>query len=207
MLLALGGVAWERATARKDLWWARAALTVVVVALGFVVMPLALPVLDVERFIRYQSALGMRPSTEERHEVGPLPQHYADMFGWEELTALVATAYERLSPDERRRCRVFGQNYGEAGAIDVLGRKRGLPRAISGHNSYWLWGPGNFDGSVLIIIGGDSDDNLEFFEQIEIVGRTSSRYAMPYERGLEVSIARRPRFPLRGAWPRLRHYN
>jgi len=206
MLLALGGVAWERMTPGKPRWWMRVPITLVVVALGLVAMPFALPVLKVDAFIRYQALMHMKPSTEERHSVGPLPQQYADQFGWQELADLVAVAYQRLSPEERRHCRVFGQNYGEAGAIDVLGRKLGLPPAMSGHNSYWLWGPGDFDGSVLIIIGGDSDDNAEFFQQIEIVGRTRAPYAMPYERGLEVSIARFPRVTLRDAWPRLKHY-
>jgi hypothetical protein len=204
MLLALGGVAWERASAGR--WWLRLPVTGLVVASGLLTAPFALPVLDVETFIAYQTTLGMRPSTEERHEVGPLPQHYADMFGWEELVGLVDTAYQRLTPEERAHCRVFGQNYGEAGAVDVLGRRRGLPRAMSGHNSYWLWGPGDFDGSVLIIIGGDREDNARFFEDIEIVGQTRSRYAMPYERGLDVSIARRPRAVLREAWPMLKHF-
>src|SRR5438093_4275901 len=135
--------------------------------------------------------------------MGLLPQQYADMFGWEEMTALVAKAYERLSPEERAKCRVFGQNYGEAGAIDVLGRRLGLPRALSGHNSYWLWGPGDWDGSVLIIIGGDRPDNAAFFDQIEIVGQVQSKYAMPYEQGLDVSIGRGLKVPVREAWPRL----
>jgi len=206
MLLALGGVAWERVAARRPWRWARVAVPALVAAGGVVAIPFALPVLPVEAFIRYQRTLGMTPGTEERLEVGPLPQHYADMFGWPELASLVARAYQRLTPEERSRCRVFGQNYGEAGAVDVLGRKLGLPRAMSGHNSYWLWGPGDFDGSVLIIIGGDREDNAEFFEDIEIVGQTSAPYAMPYERGLAVSIARRPKLDLRQAWPRLRHY-
>jgi len=206
MLFALGGVAWERASAGAARWWVRAPVTALVVTSGLVALPLALPVLEVESFIRYQAALGMQPSTEERLEVGPLPQHYADMFGWEELAALVDTAYQRLTPKERARCRVFGQNYGEAGAIDVLGRRLGLPPAMSGHNSYWLWGPGPVEPTVVIIIGGDREDNARFFEEIEIVGQTRSRYAMPYERGVEVSIARRPRASLREAWPMLKHY-
>jgi hypothetical protein len=206
MLFALGGVAWERASAGAARWWVRVPVTALVVTSGLVALPLALPVLKVETFIRYQAALGMRPSTEERQEVGPLPQHYADMFGWEELAALVDTAYQRLTPRERARCRVFGQNYGEAGAIDVLGRRLGLPRAMSGHNSYWLWGPGTVEPTVVIIIGGDREDNARFFEEIEIVGQTRSPYAMPYERGVDVSIARRPRATLREAWPMLKHF-
>jgi hypothetical protein len=184
----------------------RPALAVLVVGLGLVALPMALPILPVETFVRYQAALGLSPKTEERHRMGPLPQHYADMFGWEQMTRLVAEAYRRLSPEERRHCRVFGQNYGEAGAIDVLGRRLGLPRALSGHNSYWLWGPGAGDWNVLIIIGGDRQDNAEFFEEIEIVGQTDSPWSMPYERGLDVSIARRPKMSIREAWPRLKRF-
>ena len=206
MLLALGGVAYERWSARRGLGWLKPALPALAIASGLVALPMALPLLPVETFIRYQRALGLAPKTEEHLEVGPLPQQYADMFGWEEMTALVAKACERLTPEERRRARVFGQNYGEAGAVDVLGRKYGLPRAASGHNSYWLWGPGDWDGSVLVIIGGDPADNAGIFEQIEIVGRTESRYAMPYERGLNVSIARGLKRPVAEVWPMLRRY-
>jgi hypothetical protein len=207
MLFALGAVALERFASRPRLAWSRPVLVSLVVAVGLVLVPLALPVLPVATFVRYQAALGLAPHTEERHEMGALPQHYADMFGWEEMSALVAEAYRRLDPQEQTRCRVFGQNYGEAGAIDVLGRRLGLPAALSGHNSYWLWGPGDGSWDVLIIIGGDREDNAEFFEDIDIVGQTRSPWSMPYERGLDVSIARRPRLSARQAWPLLKSYN
>jgi hypothetical protein len=205
-LLGLGGVAIERFSMGWARAWLRPSVVGLTIAGGLATVPMALPVLPVETFVRYQTALGLSPQTEERNEMGVLPQHYADMFGWEEMVELVAEAYQRLSIEERQRCRVFGQNYGEAGAIDVLGRRRGLPRVMSGHNSYWLWGPGDAEWDVLIIIGGDREDNTEFFEQIEIVGQTASPWAMPYERGIDISIARRPRMSLREAWPRLKKY-
>jgi 4-amino-4-deoxy-L-arabinose transferase-like glycosyltransferase len=71
MLLALGGVAWESFTAGRV--GLRPALLAIVVLLGLVPIPFALPVLPVEGFIRYQAALGMTPETEERHAMGPLP--------------------------------------------------------------------------------------------------------------------------------------
>jgi hypothetical protein len=205
-LLALGAVGIERLSAAPRRTWWRGVAVALTVAGGIVAASMALPLLPVETFVRYQSALGLTPRTEERQEMGDLPQHFADMFGWEEMTALVAEAYGRLTPEERQRCRVFGQNYGEAGAIDVLGRKLGLPPALSGHNSYWIWGPGDAEWDVLIIIGGDREDNAEFFEDIEIVGQTSSEWSMPYERGLDISIARRPKVSIREAWPRLRMF-
>jgi hypothetical protein len=204
-LFALGGLAWERWTARVPVA-VRGALLGVVVLLGLPFVPLALPVLPVENFIRYQAALGLRPSTEERKRVGPLPQHYADMFGWPELVSEVAKAAARLTPEERKRAVVFGQNYGEAGAVEVLGAKLGLPPVISGHNNYWLWGPGDWDGAMMIIIGGDHQDNLEYFEEVERVGVWNHPYAMPYERGVDISIARRFKGKPADAWPRLKHY-
>ena len=205
-LLALGGVAWERWTARAPRA-VRAALLAVVGVLGLPLIPLALPILPVENFIRYQATLGMRPSTEERKSVGPLPQHYADMFGWDELVTQVARAAERLTPEERARAVVFGQNYGEAGAVDVLGRKLGLPPAISSHNNYWLWGPGGWDGKVMIIIGGDYQDNAAYFESVQRVAVWDHPYAMPYERGLDISIGRGLKGSPGDVWPRLKHYN
>jgi len=206
MMLALGAVAVERATSERGRVWMRPALAGFVAVFGVIALPFALPVLPVETFVKYQTALGQAPATDEREEMGALPQHYADMFGWDDMTALVARAYERLTPEEKKRARVYGQNYGEAGAIDVLGRKLGLPRAMSGHNSYWLWGPGPGPVDVVIIIGGNREDNAQFFEDIEIVGQTSSAWSMPYERGLDVSIARRPKVDLREAWPRVKQF-
>jgi hypothetical protein len=77
---------------------------------------------------------------------------------------------------------------------------------LSGHNSYWLWGPGTAEWDVLIIIGGDREDNAQFFEDLEIVGQTSSPWSMPYERGFDVTIARRPKMGIREAWPLLRMF-
>ena len=205
MLLALGGVAWECWT--RDRRALRALVVTAVAIFTLPLLPLALPILPVESFIRYQSALGLAPSTEERKDVGPLPQGYADMFGWPELVEAVAKASERLSPEERGKAVVFGQNYGEAAAVEVLGRGKGLPRVISGHNNYWLWGPGAWDGGVMIIIGGDAPDNAAYFESVEIVGVWNHPYAMPYERGLDISIARRFKPPLASAWEGLKNFN
>jgi hypothetical protein len=206
VLFALGGLAWEGFSANRPLR-IRVPLALAVGLLTLPLAPFAIPLLPVEAFIRYQSALGARPSTEERKRVGPLPQGYADMFGWPELAAAVARAAERLSPKERAGAVVFGQNYGEAAAVQVLGRSLGLPRAVSGHNNYWLWGPGKWDGRVMIIIGGDPADNAAYFERIERVGVWDHPYAMPYERGLDISIGRGFKYAPAEAWEGLKNFN
>jgi hypothetical protein len=205
-LFAAGGVAWEGLLSGGFARWTRPALLAMVGLLGIVAAPFAIPVLPVPSFLRYQAALGMTPKTEERHQVGPLSQQYADMFGWGEIAAMVERAWETLTPEERLHARVFGQNYGEAGAVDVLDRRLGLPPTLSGHNSYWLWGPEGWDGSVLVIIGGDPQDNVKWFDSIQQVGTVDSPYAMPYERGIGVSIGRGLKMPVAEAWPKLKNF-
>jgi hypothetical protein len=177
-----------------------------VAALGLVALPMALPVLPVDTYIAYAKALGMAPSTEEHHRMGLLPQHYADMFGWPELVDEVEKAYRSLAPEERARCSIFAQNYGEAGAITVLGGRRGLPPALSGHNNFWLWGPGTRSAEVMIIVGGDPEDNSKVFREVTRVGTATSKYAMPYEQDMPIYVGRGLKIPVSELWPMVRRY-
>ena len=99
-----------------------------------------------------------RPPAIETHKLGPLPQIFADQFGWEEMTATVARVYNSLPPEVRAKTAIFGQNYGQAGAIDLFGPKYGLPPAISGHQSYFLWGPRGYTGESVIVMAGRQQD-------------------------------------------------
>jgi DNA-binding helix-hairpin-helix protein with protein kinase domain len=79
--------------------------------------PLALPILPVETFLRYQRALGISPPRTEVGHVGPLPQHFGDMFGWPEMVEQVARVYHALPVEDRQKAAIFAGNYGEAAAI------------------------------------------------------------------------------------------
>jgi hypothetical protein len=205
LLAAPGGYALEKVLSGrwKSLTYIYAAL---LLSTGIVFAPLAIPILPVEDYPGYAASLGLAPKAEERNQVEGLPQHFADMFGWEELAEKVARIYHSLPPEDQEKCIVFGQNYGEAGAIDVLGRRLGLPGAVSGHNSYWMWGPGNHTGEVVIIIGGDPEENARWFESIEQVDVTECRYCMPYERGVPIFVARNMKRDLRENWPKLKSF-
>ena len=90
-----------------------------------IALPIVLPVLSEERFIAYQAALGVKPELGERHRQGRLPQFYADMHGW---TELVDRGRQGRRPTDARpsgrTAFIFAQNYGQAGAIEWLGRGR-----------------------------------------------------------------------------------
>jgi dolichyl-phosphate-mannose-protein mannosyltransferase len=200
-LFAAGATALESWTRSRVRWLAPALL----LAGGAVTAPLTLPILPEESFIRYARALGIGMRAGERHEMGALPQHFADMHGWEEMVAEVARVYRSLPPEERARAGIYGQNYGEAGAVDLLGRKYGLPKASSGHNNYFLWGPQG-PGDPLIIIGGDPEDHRQAFRDVRQAGEIHCGYCMPYENDQPVWIARGLKAPIERIWPMTKSY-
>jgi hypothetical protein len=205
-LLAAGAVLVEGMAPRPAGSIARAAIVLLVVIGGAVSFPLAKPVLSTEALVRYMAALRIAPSTEERQQLGRLPQHYADMLGWPELAAELSQVYHALPAADRERACIFVGNYGEAGAVDVLGAPLGLPRAISGHNSYFLWGPRGCTGEVLILLGGQRPDIEKSFSSVEQAGLHSCNDCMPYENNLPIWIARGPKVPMAMIWPRVKHY-
>jgi hypothetical protein len=204
MLFAAGGAAIERVVAQRV---ARGAMLTVLVAGGLVSVPLAIPVLSTDRYVAYSRALGIAPSTEERKDVGRLPQFFADREGWDQFVGQVAAVFERLSPAERASAAVLVGNYGEAGAIEQLGRGRGLT-AISGHNNYWLWGPAGRTGDVLIVVSRSAERLEEQFSSVEPAGQIACGDCMPYENGQTIFICRNLKPPaLAARWPGLKHYD
>jgi len=207
IMFAGGALAVEKFILHFRWNWLKPVFIFILVLGTLPLVPLALPVLPVESYIKYSAFLGITPPPEERHEIGELPQHYADMFGWEGMAATVAKVYERLTPEERAKVRIFTQNYGEAGAIDFFGKRFGLPRAISGHNNYWIWGPRGATGEIIIMIGGSPEDYGRVFQKIEQVAVIKNEYAMPYENNLPVYLCRGLTMSVEEVWPRLKHYD
>jgi len=209
-LLAAGGLGFERLVGRVR-WpsWRPVACVLAfgwLVFEGAVVAPFALPVLPVESYIAYAQKLGVVPSTAERKELAELPQLYADMHGWKEKVAAARRVVESLSEEDRAKACLFALNYGVAGALEVLGRGE-LPPVVSGHNSYWLWGPDGCTGEVVVLMGGDEEDHLEHFASVERAGTVDCGYCMPYENHQTIFVARHLNGDLREIWPGLKHYD
>lgn len=209
MLFAAGGVFIGEFLERRSWNWARPVLIGLPVLVGIGLMPLALNVLPVETYIRYTRAIGVAPSTAENKKLENLPQFYADMFGWQDLTTTVLIEYESLPIVDQEKCVIYAQNYGEAGAISFLGSQFGMPPVVSGHNNYYLWGPGEpMDSStVVIVVGGDIENHQQVFDSVEFVAVSKSKYSIPYENNLPIFVCRGPKRSFEEIWPRTKHYN
>jgi hypothetical protein len=207
MLFAAGAVALERITASGRIGTtARIAYATLVIVAGAALAPLSVPILSPEGFLRYQKSLRLEPPKAENQNNGPLPQYFADEFGWEEMVREVARIYHSLPAEEQARTAIFSNSWGSAAAVDFYGPRYGLPQAISKHNSYWIWGPGKYDGSAMIILNSDGRGDREHFQTVEAAGRVEH----PYSRRDEyytIWLCRGPKFNLQTAWPRLKSYN
>lgn len=205
LLLAGGAVAIEAWLTWKPL---RGAGLAAVTAMGALAAPLALPILPPEKYASYAAALGApagRTATE-RYRPGLLPTHLAGMLGWREMAAKVAAVYNALPADERARAVFYGRDYGEAAALDVYGPALNGPPVIAGHNNYYLWGPKNFDGSVVIVLDGDVAPLMKNYSSVQVVGRIDSPFAQTWEAHMPIYVLRGPRVPLKTLWPKLKWY-
>jgi len=208
VLFAAGGVAIEHWLARRIAWhWLRPTYVTLLIITGVMLMPLSIPLLSPEVYIQYSQTMHLAPPKIENRQTSALPQLFADRFGWPEMAQAVAKSYFAIPEPERSRTAIFGQDYGQAGAIDFYGPKLGLPKALSGHLTYWLWGPRSYTGETMLII----DDNLkrtkELFEEVEVVGEVGHPYAMASQHK-QIFLCRHPRnWNLQQLWPELKQWN
>ena len=173
-----------------------------------VLLPLGVPILEPSAMERYLVAIGLQSAAvtnvgaQER-----IPQDYADMLNWEEQVAEIDRVYEALSAEERPSTVILASNYGEAGAIDFYGARRGLPKARAFVGSYWFFGPGTLPGDVVILHGFREADLSDFFESLEPAGYITHPYAVAEQRDLTIFVGRGARETLQQLWPRMKGQN
>ena len=170
-------------------------------------LPLVLPILPVESYLNYQAHLPFPiPHPEHYDEGALLPQHYADEFGWEELVAAVARVYYSLPENERAKAAIFTNNFGEAGAIDFYGPRYGLPKAICGNQSYFLWGPRNYTGEIVIRVGSAVSEVQANYESVVIAATVNNPYSLVLERR-PILLCRGLKGNLQALWPTVKDWH
>jgi 4-amino-4-deoxy-L-arabinose transferase-like glycosyltransferase len=208
LVLAAGGVVTERVLQLRG-----AKLQAILKPVSFawlliaiaLILPLVLPVLPLEAFVRYQSRLPIKPAKSERSFEGAiLPQYYADELPCENLVAAVAQVYRSLTPEEQRQAAIFCDNYGQAAAIDFFGPKYGLPKAISGHQNYFLWGPRNYTGEIVILVG-QSEGPHHDITSFQVAATQHTPYAFWYE-NQPILLCRGLKWNLTEGWARVKYW-
>ncbi len=208
MLLAAGAQVIEEMLARPRLHWAGPAYAFVLVVSGALLAPTFLPVLAPEAYVRYTNALGISQARLEHRAASDMPQLFADRFGWPEMVETVAKVYHALPQEEQARTAIFGNDFGETGAIDFYGPKYGLPKSIGNHLTNWYWGPRGYTGEIMIVLGDTREGASRWYESVEEVADVGHPHAMRQEH-FKVLLCRRLRngWTLQDIWPRLKNFN
>ena len=175
----------------------RRRLFTLVAVTTLVSVPLVLPVL---------------PAHDIGWTYGPDPQ-LGETVGWPEFVQTVGSVWHSLPAGQRRRAVIFTADYGEAGAINELGRGTGLPTAVSGQNNEWLWGPGNPDATTVVAVApgpvdvtGYAGQLQRYFDDVRVVATIGNGAGIRnQEWGGHVYVCTGLKRPWGQTWPLLRH--
>jgi hypothetical protein len=208
ILFAGGGVFLDKIFEYRRLRLFRWVLPVLLVLSGLALAPIGLTVLPPEAMARYTAALGFVPEIEKgESKRTPLPQWHAYRMGWQLLADDVAAVAELIDPAERDRAIILAPTYGQAGAIELLGRGRDLPPVYATQNTYFHWGPPPDPVDVAIILGPFGEETVHWlFEEAEPVRVFDCDWCMSWLDDTPIWLARKQKVLFRDAWPHLKHY-
>jgi 4-amino-4-deoxy-L-arabinose transferase-like glycosyltransferase len=198
VLLAAGGVIWERWVAgrTRNASVAIQGVTWIVVGLSAAAsFTLFTPIAPINSSIWNATA--------------KIQDNFEEEIGWPELVAAVAKVYDGLPADERSGTGIIVGNYGEAGAIDLLGPKYGLPQAISGTNSNWYRTYPAIEPQTLIAVGLDDSFLKRHFERCEVVAHNANPYGVINEESRDhpdISLCHHLLQPWPEFWPHFQRF-
>ena len=121
-------------------------------------------------------------------------------IGWNEMVATVAEIRDGLTADQRQHLGIVVGNYGEGGAIEILGAAHGLPEPISGTNSAWLRGYPTPEPTTLIVVGFSWEGVEQRFTGCRLAGRNGNSEGVRNEESEyhpEIFLCGPPQLP----WP------
>jgi hypothetical protein len=200
-LICSGAVFWETVIKTR---WVRVVLPVLMVILTIPALPMAIPIWKEAKLARFFSNIRENtgfdaPLRDEDGLYHALPQDYADMLGWDELAAAASKAYDQVK--DKNSTFIFCENYGEAGAITVLGKDLGLPAPVSFSESFFYWAPRDFPVEItsLIYINGEMGEDVDtLFRDIRVIGSITNPLAREY--GVKVYLCRDPAYSFNAFW-------
>ena len=207
ILFAAGGTLLSALCRRRTWRWLRWAIPSVFVLTGLALVPLALPILPVNLMADYAATLGVVPQIEKSEGGRPqVPLWMAHRIGWEQFVDDIEAVAEELDQDELPRAVILVPTYGQAGAIELLGRGKHLPPVYASQNNYYHWGPPPDSADIAVVTGFSERTIRWLFAECESVRTYNCDWCTPWRDNAPIWIARHPNLPLKEAWPELRFY-
>jgi hypothetical protein len=207
MLFAAGAVQLTQAIERRSWTWVKPAYVALLLASGLYFAPAVMPVLPPAQYGPLYGWIGPLTGAKQQEGSTPLLQILADRFGWPEQVQAVAKVYDALPASEQAQACIATGNYGEASALNFFGPRYHLPTAISGHNTYYIWGPGACTGRVVITIGIPQADLQQSFGEITPSGTITCANCVDEESHLTIYVCQHPTRSIHDIWQSTKHFN
>jgi len=188
MLMAMGavlGARWVASLSKVPRRALEAVFFTGVVAWGLFMSAMILPVASSGKLMK----LALENNGDLREEIG-----------WDELVRTVAGIRDSLPPEQRESVGIAVRNYGEQGAIEILGPAYHLPPPISGVNSSWLRGYPMLLPSTLIVMGQSRQEADRLFTACRLAGHNGNSLGVRNEESEDhpdIFVCGPPRLP----WP------
>jgi hypothetical protein len=202
VLFAAGAAAFAHLTRRS--WPVNTYAVILALPLVFATGPTTLTILPPDKYNAYTRPFAPDSVRMEKF-TSPLPQILSDRFGWPQMVQGFTARYNALPPDVRSHTAIFCDNYGEASAVNILGRKYGLPIAISGHNNYFYWGWNGYTGDSVLTLGDRSEDYTGTYGEVIDLGPFDAPWTMNYEHRHFFWLRHRKR-PFSADWAELKFW-
>ncbi len=198
MLIAGGALLWERRLASLSVDKARSMLrtTWSCLAVGAVFSgALALPIAPINS--------AWWNIVAEVHDI------FTEQIGWPDMIQTVSGIYAKLPEAEKARAGILTGENDEAAALNLYGGKYGLPKAISGSDTFWLRGYGDPPPETVITIGFSKEEADSLFEQCAVAGMITNSYGVDNDlrHPPEILVCRNPRLPWPELWNGLKRYS
>jgi hypothetical protein len=169
----------------------------IIVLVGIYFLFISLPLMGPEKlaaFYQKTNSNGKGILRWEDQRDHPLPQDFADMLGWEEMTQKAASAYHSLDSSEKVNTIIFCDNYGMAGALNYYKNKYQLPEVYSDNASFLYWIPDTIHYQNIVLLTDDQDEMnhafMKEFSEVKLIGSVTNPYAR--ENGSLIILMKEP---------------
>lgn len=179
MLLAAGAVAWEKWTEKRN--WIRYAVTIFIIGITYMILPMLLPIWKPDKLDAFYKKVGIEHKWEDQknHE---LPQDFADMLGWKEMTKKTETFFYSLPDSTKDNTIIFTRHYGQAGSLKFYSKNKFFKNHVYTDNgSFLLWIPDSLEMKNMVLISKrfprSDDEVFQHFEKVSVIDSVTNKFS------------------------------